>query len=95
MALVTPGIGRTASPVAKIGHGSDFTLSPPAGKSYADPTYASLQNNNNNNGDAIVLRPAQGAENVQAEFLQPDRVALVKPLGTDGHGLVPDRVLHR
>ena len=84
VALVTPGIGRTASPVAKIGHGSDFTLSPPAGKSFADPTYASLQNNNNNNGDAIVLRPAQGAENVQAEFLQPDRVALVKPLGTDG-----------
>ena len=84
VALVTPGIGRTASPVVKIGHGSDFTLSPPAGKGFAAPSYASLQNNNNNNGDAIVLRPAAGTENIQAEFLQPDRVALVKPLGSAG-----------
>jgi YidC/Oxa1 family membrane protein insertase len=84
VAIVTPGIASTASPVVKIGHGSDFTLAPPAGKSYPDPTYASLQNNNNNNGDAIVLRPVQGAQNVQAEYLQPDRVALVKPIGSDG-----------
>lgn len=84
VALVTPGIGRTANPVAKIGHGSDFTLSPQAGKTFTDPTYASLQNNNNNNGDAIVLRPVPGSENLRAEFLQPDVVALVKTLGPAG-----------
>jgi len=85
VALVTPGIGRTANPVVKIGHGSDFTLSPAADKTFADPTYASLQNNNNNNGDAIVLRPVDGSQNLQAEYLKPDSVALVAPLDA-GHG---------
>ena len=85
VALVTPGIAGTANPVVKIGHGSDFTLAPPADKGYSDPTYASLQNNNNNNGDAIVLRPVDASHNLQAEYLKPDRVALVAPL-VDGHG---------
>ena len=84
VALATPGIAGTAQPVAKIGHGSDFTLGPPAGKSYADPSYAALQNNNNNTGDAIVLRPAKGVTNVQAEFLEPDRVALTTALASSG-----------
>jgi YidC/Oxa1 family membrane protein insertase len=80
LALVTPGIARTASPVVKIGHGSDFTLAPPDGTSYSDPSYAALQNNNNNTGDAIVLRPVGSTTQVKAEYLKPDRVALVTPL---------------
>ncbi len=88
IALATPGIGRTASPVVKIGHGSSFTLSPPAQRTYADPTYAALQNNNNNNGDAIVLRPISGAKGVEAEYLPPDRVALATPLSASGQGSI-------
>ncbi|HKI57793.1 MAG TPA: YidC/Oxa1 family membrane protein insertase [Trueperaceae bacterium] len=84
VSLVTPGIAGTAEPVVKIGHGADFTLNPPAGQGYSDPTYASLQNNNNNTGDAIVLRPAKGATGVEAEFLKPDRVALTTSLAAGG-----------
>lgn len=84
LALVTPGIARTAEPVVKIGHDATFTLGPDAGKAYGDPSYAALQNNNNNTGDAIVLRPAKGATDVQAEYIKPDRVALTTPLAADG-----------
>ncbi len=84
LALATPGIAGTAAPVVKIGHGSDFTLGPPSGQAYPDPTYASLQNNNNNTGDAIVLRPLSAAAGVSAEFLQPDMVALSTPLAASG-----------
>jgi len=84
LSLVTPGIARTASPVVKIGHGADFTLNPPDGKSYADPTYAALQNNNNNTGDAVVLRPSGSSTKVTAEYLKPDRVALSVPIAAAG-----------
>jgi len=84
IALATSGIGGTAAPVVKIGHGSDFTLSPPADRGYPDPSYASLQNNNNNTGDAIVLRPKGTTSDVQAMSLKPDIVALTTPLVADG-----------
>jgi len=86
VAIATPGIGRTATPVVKIGHGSDFTLAPAALRAFEDPSYAALQNNDNNTGDAIVLRPLEAPTGVTAEFLKPDMVALAAPLAADGSG---------
>src|SRR5690606_36790909 len=39
--LATPGIGRTANPTVKVGHGTTFTLNPPE-QTFADPSYVSL-----------------------------------------------------
>ncbi len=82
--LAVPGIGNTAEPTVKIGHDGDFTLAPAAGTSYAQPSYAALQNNNNNTGDAIILEPAEGSQGVAAEYLRPNMVALTAQVGQDG-----------
>lgn len=78
--LAVPGIGRTATPVVKIGHGDSFTLNP-SEQAFKDPTYASLQMNNNNRDFAIVMRPAPGSEGLSATYLRPNRVALQAELG--------------
>lgn len=72
--LTTPGIGRTANPVVKIGHGTDFSLNPPE-VAYPDASYAALQMNNNNRGYALLMVPGAGGDPVEATFMRPNRVA--------------------
>ncbi len=78
--VVVPGIGRTAAPVVKIGHGESFTLNP-SEQAYPDPTYASLQMNNNNRDFALVMRPAVGATGVSATYMRPNRIAFQAEVG--------------
>ncbi len=78
--LATPGIGRTATPVAKIGHGTDFSLNPPE-VAYPDASYASLQVNDNNRGYALLMVPGMSGSPVEATFLRPNRVAFQAELG--------------
>lgn len=73
--LAVPGIGRTASPTVKIGYGDTFALNP-AEQAFADPTYASLQMNNNNRDFALIMRPAPGSRGLSAAYQRPNRVAL-------------------
>lgn len=73
--LAVPGIGRTAAPVVKIGHGDSFTLNP-AEQAFKDPTYLSLQMNNNNRDFALVMRPAPGSVGLSGTYLRPNRIAL-------------------
>ncbi len=78
--LAVPGIGRTDSPTVKIGHGDSFTLNP-GEQLFPNPTYLSLQANNNNRDFAIIMRPAAGSQDVSGTFLRPNRVALQAELG--------------
>jgi len=78
--LAAPGIGRTESPVVKIGHGDSFTLNP-GEQLFPNPTYLSLQMNNNNRDFAIVMRPAVGSQGISGTFLRPNRIALQAELG--------------
>lgn len=78
--LAVPGIGRTATPVVKIGYGDTFTLNP-SEQAFKDPTYASLQMNNNNRDFAIVMRPAPGSVGLSATYLRPNRIAFEAELG--------------
>ena len=79
-----PGIGRQDAPVIKVGQGENFTLNP-APQPVQDPSYISLQNNNNNRAFAIVMRPNPNTEGSSSEALaaQPltsREIALAKTL---------------
>lgn len=71
--LATPGIGRTANPTVKVGHGTTFTLNPPE-QTFADPSYVSLQQNDNNRGFAIVMAPGATGDELRGGYLRPNRV---------------------
>lgn len=79
---VFPGIARTESPVVKIGQGQSASVNP-VSQPVADPSYISLQNNNRNTGNALILRPARSAEGLAAQYLPPNRIALQAELGAD------------
>jgi len=81
---VYPGIAKQDAPVVKVGQGENFTLSP-ARKAVADPTYISLQNNNQNRGQAIVIRPnpnvaGSGGDELFATPLSAKQIAVGKTL---------------
>ena len=91
---VVPGIGKTdalegdSSPVVKLGQGESFTLNP-LSQPIQNPTYASLQNNNRNTANALVLCP-RGADgecgldaDIAAQFVAPNKITLQKTLEAD------------
>ncbi|MFO7545601.1 MAG: YidC/Oxa1 family membrane protein insertase [Trueperaceae bacterium] len=72
--IAMPGIGRTASPVVKIGQGEQFSLNPPE-RSVPDASYASLQNNDNNREFVLLMVPGESAEGLAASYMRPNRIA--------------------
>ena len=81
---VYPGIAKQDAPVIKVGQGETFTLNP-ASQAVADPTYISLQNNNQNRGQAIVIRPnpnvaGSGGDELLATPLSAKQIAVGKTL---------------
>ena len=77
--LAYPGIANV-DPVVKLGQADTFSKNP-LSQEVANPSYISLQNNDRNTGNAIVLRPepnaAPGAnEDLAAQFVQPNLVAM-------------------
>lgn len=80
--LAMPGIGRTASPVVKIGQGEQFTLNPPE-RSVPDATYAALQNNDNNREFALLMVPGEDAEGLAASYMRPNRIAFETTLASE------------
>ena len=75
-----PGIAKS-DPVVKVGHGETFSLNPPADQPFNNPTYISLQNNNRNTANAIILRPGDVTDTeVAAEFVAPNLITLQKTL---------------
>src|SRR5699024_11443173 len=55
--LAFPGIGRSDSPVTKVGQ-SESSATNPISQSVENVSYVSLQTNDRNRGYAIVMRPA-------------------------------------
>ncbi|MEX2501694.1 MAG: membrane protein insertase YidC [Trueperaceae bacterium] len=80
--LAFPGIGNTEDPVVKIGRGvgesGTFSASP-LPQAVADPSYASLQNADNQRAFAMILRPE--APGHAAIPIEDDRLALQRTLG--------------
>jgi YidC/Oxa1 family membrane protein insertase len=79
-----PGIARQESPVIKVGQGENFTLNP-VPQPVADPNYISIQSNNRNTGQALVLRPnpnvpGAGGDALLATPLSSSQVAMGKTL---------------
>ena len=89
---VYPGIAKQETPVVKVGQGETFTLNP-APKPVADPTYISLQNNNQNRGQALVIRPNpnvpdSGGGDLFATPLSAHQIAMGKTLGPGANAAV-------
>lgn len=72
------GIGRQATPTIKVGQGGTFTLNP-LSTPVADPAYVSLQTNNRNTDNAIVLTPGAGGDPLVAISLGERRIAMQAP----------------
>ena len=62
------GIGRQDTPVIKVGQGENFTLNP-VSQPVQNPSYISLQNNNNNRAFATIMRPDPNAEGAGGQDL--------------------------
>ncbi len=73
--LAFAGIGNQETPTIKVGQGSTFTLNPVAA-AVEDPSYISLQTNNRNTDNAIVLTPGEGSDPLAAISLGERRVAM-------------------
>lgn len=82
LAYTFSGIARTEEPVIKIGQGSSFVLNP-AAQPVGNPSYISLQNNNRNTGNALILRPAGDAAEVEALATPPGGIALQTTLNQE------------
>ena len=78
VAVAFVGIGRQATPTIKVGQGSTFTLNP-LSTPVSDPAYVSLQTNNRNTDNAIVLTPGVGGDPLAAISLGDRRIALQAP----------------
>ncbi len=90
--LAYPGIAQQATPTLKVGQGETFTLNPPQ-QPVTNPAYISLQSNNQNRGQAIVLRPNPNAEGsggdaLIATPLSGTQIALGKTLGAGANAAV-------
>jgi YidC/Oxa1 family membrane protein insertase len=83
--LAFPGIARSNEPVVKIGQGETFSLNP-LSQAVVDPSYISIQNNNRNTANAIVMRPTGTAFNISAQRYDPNLIAFQRPLEPGGDG---------
>ncbi len=82
--LAFPGIGNTEDPVIKIGRGegeSGTFSTNPLPQAVADPSYASLQNSDNQRAFAIILQP--DAPDHAAIPIGTDRLAMQRELGPE------------
>jgi YidC/Oxa1 family membrane protein insertase len=82
-----PGIARQETPVVKVGQEETFVLNP-APQAVADPAYISLQTNNRNTGQALIVRPnpnvpGAGGAALLATPLSADQIAMGKTLPAD------------
>lgn len=73
-----PGIARQEDPTVKIGQADSFAANP-ISQPVAAPTYITLQSNNRNSGQAIILRPAGDAGDYTATYLPPRVIAIGQP----------------
>lgn len=73
-----PGIARQAEPTVKVGQASSFALNP-ISQPVDAPSYITLQSNNRNTGEAIILRPMGEANDYTATFLPPRAIAIGRP----------------
>ena len=74
-----PGIARQEDPTVKIGQADSFAANP-ISQPVAAPTYITLQSNNRNSGQAIILRSAGDAGDYTATYLPPRAIAIGQPL---------------
>jgi YidC/Oxa1 family membrane protein insertase len=74
-----PGIARQEDPTVKVGQADSFALNP-ISQPIDAPSYITLQSNNRNSGQAIILRPAMNQSEYTATYLPPRVVAIGKPL---------------
>lgn len=74
-----PGIARQEDPTVKVGQADSFALNP-ISQPIDAPSYITLQSNNRNSGQAIILRPAMNPSEYTATYLPPRAVAIGKPL---------------
>lgn len=89
---IYPGIARQKAPVIKVGQGENFTLNP-ALQAVADPTYISVQGNNRNTGQALVIRPNPnvpdaGGDALLATPLSATQIAMGKTLAAGPNAAV-------
>ncbi|MDE0527275.1 MAG: membrane protein insertase YidC [Truepera sp.] len=90
ISLVFPGVAGQAAPTVKVGQGASFNLNP-LSQPVADPTYISLQSNNQNRGFAIVIRPGgSGLDGLNALALPPRSVAMQRILAPNEAEVVFD-----
>ncbi len=82
VAIAFVGIGRQTTPTIKVGQGETFTLNP-LSTPVSDPAYVSLQTNNRNTDNAIVLTPGDGGDPLAAISLGERRVAMQAPFDGD------------
>jgi YidC/Oxa1 family membrane protein insertase len=80
--LAFPGIAGTNDPVIKIGQGESFSLNP-LSQPVANPSYASVQNNNRNTGNAIVMVPVRDTFELSAQRFDPGLITFQKLLEPD------------
>lgn len=85
VAVAFLGIGRQTAPTIKVGQAGTFSLNPLT-VPVADPSYVSLQTNNRNTDNAIVLTPGPGSDPLAAVSLGDRRVAM--QTGFDGEAVV-------
>jgi YidC/Oxa1 family membrane protein insertase len=93
---VLPGIARTASPLVKVAQGENEPVAV-VGQAVDNPRYISLQTSKSGpNTFALILRPAEGETDVQAQVLQGEgipanTIAMQKTLAVEvGSGLTLD-----
>ena len=75
--LAFPGIARADDPTIKIGQGDSFSLDP-LSQPVPNPTYVSVQNNNRNTANGIVMRPARDTGGLSAQSYEPNLIAFQK-----------------
>jgi len=77
-----PGVAKTDSPTVKIGQGDSFSLNP-VSQAVPDPGYISIQNNNRNTANALILRPRSNEGELEAIYLQPNIIAMQSTLAAE------------
>ena len=77
-----PGVSRTDSPTVKIGQGDSFSLNPVT-QAVPNPSYISIQNNNRNTANALILRPRGNVGELEAIYLQPNIIAMQSTLAAE------------
>lgn len=80
---VLPGVGQGDSQVVKVGQGDSSILNPVSG-TFDNPSYISVQNNNRNTGNALVLVPGNATDTaLSAQVLPGGLIAMQKSLAPE------------